>query len=169
MAIPITEHFSLEEFACHDGTPYPVDQVDDEDPQGRTWRETRLMPLCETLEAIRAAAGGDPLIIDSGYRTLEYDERLYEADRGAGNVAPPQGSQHPKGRAADIRHPTLSPVGLRNLIGRLYADGQLPHLGGLGLYPTFVHADIAPRAGSSGGANDGHLRQWGGTRLSNIA
>jgi hypothetical protein len=162
VSIPISEHFTLAEFACHDGTPYPVDQIDEDDLQGRTWFETRLAPLVGTLESIRANCGDAPLIVDSGYRTFDYDQRLYEADAGRGNVATPQGSQHPKGRAADIRHESLSPKDLHDIVLWLFKDGKLPHLGGIGLYPTFVHVDVRPRPSN-------HLAQWGGTRDTNIA
>lgn len=162
--------FSLAEFACHDGTPYPVDQVDDEDPAGRTWAETRLRPLVSTLDVIREAVG-KPIRVDSGYRTLKYDEALYQKNQAVGlnGKADPRTSQHPKGRAADIRCGSLTALQLRDLIGALYRNGRLPYLGGLGLYPSFVHVDVRPRPGSRGGARDGHLAQWGGNRLSNIA
>lgn len=147
----ITPHFRVEEFACKDGTPYPAE-----------WVQSRLLPLCETLEVIREAVG-KPIRVDSGYRTLAYDQRLYDADQGAGNVALPQGSQHPKGRAVDIRCGSLRSVQLRDLIAELFIGGKLPRLGGLGLYPTFVHVDIRDRGPRN------HLAQWGGTRYSNIA
>lgn len=155
----VTEHFTAEEFACHDGTPYPISQIDTETNDGRCWWATRLWPLCETLEAIRAAVGG-PISIDSGYRTLEYDQRIYDKSAKDGLVATPQGSQHPKGRAADIKC-ALAPKALHGLILDLYRAGRLPHLGGIGLYPTFVHVDVRP--------SHGHLAQWGGDRDSNIA
>jgi hypothetical protein len=156
----VTQHFSVQEFACHDGTPYPVAEFDDED--GRTWLESRLKPLCETLEVIREAAGYLPLTIDSGYRTLAYDDRLYQASAKDGTVAPASMSQHPKGRAADITHATMKPVALFSLILKLYEDGKLPMLGGVGLYPSFVHVDVRPRVNN-------HLAIWGGHRPSNIA
>lgn len=162
MSVYLTPHFSVAEMACKDGTPYPINEVDEEDPEKRPWMITRLLPLFDTLEVIRSMCG-KPLIITSGYRTLAYDERLYNADRDHnGNKAPPQGSQHPKGRAADIICQSLTSTQLRDLIGALYRAGKLPHLGGLGWYPSFVHVDVRPRV------ND-HLAQWGGTRLSNIA
>jgi uncharacterized protein YcbK (DUF882 family) len=161
----ISEHFALEEFRCHDGTPYPVDKLDEETADGRTWGQTRLAPLVETLEVIRGALNGRPLHVDSGYRTLEYDARLYHAEQarggGANDKAPPTTSQHPKGRAADIRTGSLTALELRDLIGGLYRAGKLPHLGALGLYPSFVHIDVRPRPGN-------HLAQWGGKRLSNV-
>lgn len=141
MSQPVTEHFTVEEFACHDGTPYPEE-----------WITPRLHPLCETLEVVREAAGSDPLHIDSGYRTPAYNERIGGAEH----------SQHMNGRASDIKHPKLSSSAVFNLILRLYKDGMLPNLGGVGLYPTFVHLDVRARVG-------GHLAIWGGDRPSNIA
>lgn len=170
MATQISDHFTVDEFACHDGTPYPASRPDDE-AKG-VWLDTRLGLLVDTLEEVRAAAGDLPLNIDSGYRTPGYDDRLYQAHLAAvgddGDVAPASRSQHPQGRAADVKHAKLSPSGLFNLILELYADGHLPHLGGLGLYPTFVHVDVRPRPGSDGAANDGHLAIWGGTRPRNV-
>ena len=156
----VTEHFTIDEFACRDGTPYPLNGTED-DPGD--WFLERLTPLCESLEVIRTAAGGAPIIIDSGYRTLAYDQRLYDASAHDGLVATPQGSQHPKGRAADIRHGWLPPAELHRLIGVLLAVGELPRVGGVGLYPRFVHIDVRPRPPS------GHVAQWGGARLSNVA
>jgi hypothetical protein len=165
---PITEHFALEEMACKTGAPYPIDTYEDEGDitpaldEPRTWRWTRLQPLCETAETVRKEAGGLPMTVDSGFRTLAYDQRLYDADAGRGNVAKPQGSQHPKGRAMDLVHSTLKPPELFNLIMKAFAEGNLPHLGGIGLYSTFVHIDVRPRGDSN------HLAIWGGTRPSNI-
>lgn len=167
MSLPVTQHFSVAEFAQHDGTPYPAE-----------WIADRLHPLCETLEVVRAAAGGLPMAIDSGYRTEEYDQRLYDAHqaalRAAGKpddhlVAEPTSSQHPKGRAADITHSKLTPLQLFSLVLELYEAGKLPRLGGVGLYRTFVHIDVRPRPGTRGAAVDGHLAIWGGSRPSNVA
>lgn len=150
MSIPVTRHFSVGEFACRDGSAYPVAELDED---GRTWLETRLLPLCETLEAIREAAGATPLTVNSGYRSPAYNAKLSGSAKD---------SQHPKGRAADIVHRTMRPLALFSLILALYEDGKLPHLGGVGLYPNFVHVDVRPRVG-------GHLAVWGGKRPSNIA
>jgi hypothetical protein len=161
--VKITEHFDSDEFACHDGTPYPMLAVDELDPHGLVWGETRLRLLCETLEVIRAEAGDEALIIDSGFRTIAFDERLYERSAKNGDVAPATSSQHPKGRASDVRHARLSPAELHALILRLWRAGKLPHLGGLGLYPTFVHIDVRPRSVD----NPTHLAQWTAGRASN--
>lgn len=166
--IPVTEHFTIDEWTCRDGTPYPIGCIDDEDAQGRTWLQSRLLPLCQLLEIIRAEAGNLPLHIDSGYRTSAYDERLYEASAKDGSVAPASRSQHPKGRAADITHPTMTPMQLFNLILRIYERGELPQLGGIGLYRNFVHVDVRKRDGSDGSPTGGHLAIWGGSRPSNV-
>jgi uncharacterized protein YcbK (DUF882 family) len=151
---PVSLHFSLEEFACHDGSAYPDE-----------WIGERLTPLCQVLEAIRGAGGNLPIRIDSGYRSIAYDDKLYQAHVARvgddGDVAPASRSQHPQGRAADIVHPSIGPVAFFNLILKLYEDGTIPQLGGVGLYPSFVHVDVRP--------HDGHLAIWGGARPSNIA
>lgn len=156
----VTEHFDSDEFRCRDGSAYPLDAIGT--PTADTWLETRLRPLCEALEVIREAAGGAAINIDSGYRTLAYDTLLYERSAKDGTVATPQGSQHPKGRAADITHAVLSPDELHALIGRLMVDGRLPMVGGFACYSTFVHLDVRPRV-------NGHVAQWNADRVSNIA
>lgn len=169
MSLPVTNHFSVGDFDCHDGTPYPVGEIDDD---GRTWLESRLKLLCDTLEVIREAAGGEPIAIDSGYRTLAYDNRLHDAHLAALQaqglpddhlVAEATSSEHPRGRAADVKHARLSPIALFGLVLQLFTAGKLPHLGGVGLYKTFIHIDVRPR--SNGGR---HLAIWGGSRPSNI-
>lgn len=186
MSIPVTQHFSVAEFACKDGQPYPVDRPEDGTgiPTGwkppltspQTWFTTRLLPLCQTLEAIRQHAilnfdlSNDRagLVVDSGYRDEAYDQRLYDAHVAAigddGLVAPASRSQHPRGCAADVRHAVLTPTQLFSLTLKLFSNNMLPYLGGIGLYPSFVHVDTRPR-----GLNGTHLALWGGTRPSNIA
>jgi uncharacterized protein YcbK (DUF882 family) len=131
----MTPHFQASEFACKDGTPYP-----------KEWEEERLRELCETLEVIREAAGNRGIRIISGYRSPAYNRKIGSTD----------GSQHPQGRAADIQHPTLTTEELHTLILALYKAGKLPHLGGLGLYPTFCHVDT--RSGK-------RLARWNGSRV----
>jgi hypothetical protein len=184
--LPITEHFTIAEWACHDGTPFPIGTIDEEDPAGRTWMQTRLLPQALMLEVIRQAAidqyGLTPaeaaIIIISGFRTISHDQAIYDAHiaalaaKGLPNdhlVAEPTSSEHPRGRAADVRHVKLPPHVLFNLVIQLFQAGKLPQLGGIGLYPDFVHLDVRKRQGSTGGANDGHLAIWGASRPSNVA
>lgn len=137
----VTEHFSLAEFRCAEGTPYPTEWVDD-----------RLMPMCQMLEVIREAWGG-PLVVISGYRTAAYNEARRRQSAGVAKM-----SQHIQGRAADI-----APAGivaarvpaLHRAILSLYGDGKLPALGGLGIYSRWVHVDIR--------AHGDRLAQWTGT------
>lgn len=156
----VTPHFKVSEFACHSGISYPTINIDQEDDLKRSWYETRLIPLAQTLEVIRAELGG-PIHINSGYRTFAYDEVLYEQSAKDGSVATPQGSQHPKGRAADIVAAML-PKDLHALILRIYNHDKLPFLGGLGLYKTFCHIDVRPRVPVT------HLAQWCGERTTNF-
>lgn len=185
MSTPITDHLTVEEFICHDGVAYPVDQVEDgsgiptnwtpPSDKPNTWRWTRLQPLGLTIETVRAAAiteyGLSPedarMFVDSGYRDEAYDEKIYNAHVAAvgddGMVAPASRSIHPKGGAGDMKHAKLTPVQLFTLGLKLFEQGQLPYLGGIGLYPTFVHFDVRQR--TNGGQ---HLAIWGGHRPTNI-
>lgn len=130
----ITTHFTLLEFACRDGTPYPT-----------RWIESRLYPLCETLETIRTRVG-KPVRVLSGYRTETYNRRVGGARR----------SQHVEGRAADIKVAGLTAAALHAVVLALRKGNCLPRLGGLGLYPGFVHVDVRPW---------GCLARWTGRRV----
>jgi uncharacterized protein YcbK (DUF882 family) len=129
----ITEHFTLEEFACHDGTPYP-----------REWLAARLAPLCYVLESLRTALGDQAMTITSGYRTPAYNRQIGGA----------RASQHVEGRAADIRVAGVGVARLHSTALALHEAGTI-QLGGLGLYPRWVHVDVRPGA---------RLARWGGNR-----
>ena len=127
------------------GTPYP-----------EIWIPDRLTVLCGVLEVPRVAYG-KPFHIISGYRTPVFNAAL--AARSSG-VA--KNSQHPQGRAADISLAadcySVDPVeiaALHELVRRLYDAGEMPALGGLGLYPHWLHLDV--RA-----TTPGHLATWTG-------
>lgn len=135
LKVLVTPHFRLDEFACKDGSPYPLD-----------WLAPRLVPLCQTLEVVREAAGGRPMRIISGYRSEAYNRKIGGA----------KASQHVQGRAADIQHPVLTADELHTLVLDLYRAGKLPQLGGLGAYVTFVHCDVR--------ATD-RLKRWTGSRV----
>jgi uncharacterized protein YcbK (DUF882 family) len=119
----------------------------------KTWLDARLRPLCETLEVIRAFFG-KPVHVNSGYRTPAYNGRL----KGAASA-----SQHMQGRAADIVIAGVDPYEVYKGVISLFRAGKLPHLGGLGSYPTFTHVDVRPRPA------DNHVAQWYGGRTSNVA
>lgn len=115
----LTPHFDSREFACHDGTPVPADEL------GSVRR------LCqELLEPLRAQFG--PVTVVSGYRTRAYN-------RAVGGAAQ---SYHvyddrPRGAAADIRCRRGGP-------GAWYAAADRLGAGGLGLYDAHVHVDTRP-------------------------
>lgn len=146
-----SKHLSWNELACvnrlgrrfadgqHAWAPGEVVQV-----YPQEWRDSRAVDLAVTFETIRAATGGLPIAINSAFRTIDYNRAVGSTD----------GSQHPAGRALDIRHPKLTPAQLHVEIIHLYTARKLPHLGGLGLYPGFVHIDVRPRGGGQ------RLAQW---------
>lgn len=130
-------YFKVEEFACHSGEPYPAAWVDD-----------RLQMLCVVLDAVRSSWGG-PLLVISGYRTPAYNLRIKGAPL----------SQHVQGRAADIAPKNATPELVRRLFDNvrgLINDNKLTLLGGMGLYPSWLHIDTRPKPPS------GHLARWDG-------
>ncbi len=131
----LSQNFWLREFRCKAGVDVPDSLIGHMEELAR-----------EVLEPIRTAWGGRIRIV-SGYRTKEYQAYL-------GGVP---GSAHLEGRAADIApgDPESAPA-LWSLIRKMYSEGRLPALGGLGRYPHFVHVDTRK-------APDGHLRRWDGT------
>lgn len=130
----ITPNFSSDEFACHDDSAYPPE-----------WIESRLAPLCETLQVVRDSFAR-PVSILSGYRSAAWNARI-----GGASL-----SQHMQGRAADIRIGGVTPAEVHARVLELHAAGKLPHLGGLGRYLTFCHLDVRPRAAGE------RLAQWTG-------
>ncbi len=143
-----SRHFTVEEFACHSGEPYPPEWVDD-----------RLKVLCDVLDTIRDAWNG-PLTVVSGFRTAAMNAALVVASaaRNGGTSGVAKNSQHTAGRAADIRtdNPTKERVAeLHELARKLYGDGKIPALGGLGVYPGWIHVDVRAKV-------DGHLATWVG-------
>ena len=138
MDMDITQHFQASEFRCKDGTDYPAE-----------WVQDRLTPLCSMLEVIREAAGGRSITVICGYRTPNYNASLAAAGH---NVA--ASSFHMQGQAADIAAEGMAASDLHALIHLLYAQGRLPLLGGLGVYPGWCHVDIRQRPA------DGHLARW---------
>jgi uncharacterized protein YcbK (DUF882 family) len=141
----VTTHFSSEEFdrpaRVRAGKQFPTAAYP------AKWIESRLRPLCETLEVIRSALSA-PLKIGSGYRDPAYNVAIGGA----------RASQHMEGRAADITVRGWSAANVHATILALYAQGKLPHLGGLGIYPGFVHVDVRPTK---------KLMRWTGSRDAN--
>lgn len=129
----VTDHFDSDEFRCHDGTAYPV-----------AWRTSRLLPLCEVLEEIRAEVGC-PIRILSGYRSPAWNARVKGAEK----------SQHVEGRAVDIVADGVSVARLHAVAMRL-AKQPGSKIGGVGLYKSWIHVDVRPRKA------DGTIATWEG-------
>lgn len=134
-----SKYFKATEFRCRDGTPYPEDWGD------------RFESLTSQLDVIREAWDA-PVVVISGYRTATYNKRVGGA----------RDSQHVQGRAADIRPAWGYLQGIRiawdeqelrekvdtitafgAMIDRLIAQGMLPRVRGVGIYPgRWVHVDV---------------------------
>lgn len=127
----LTDNFSMWEFDCHDGTPVPVMY------HGNVYR------LATALERLRGLRRGRAIAVISGWRTVTHN-------RAVGGASD---SSHLTGEGADIR--SGSPAELHAFILEEYKAGTFPELGGVGIYPGWVHFDIRK-------ARDGHLRRWTG-------
>lgn len=145
--LPDSKYFKVAEFRCHDGTDYPEDWV-------TQWSE--LSALCD---AVRDLAGV-PCDVVSGYRTADYNANLILT--GHHDVA--SSSNHILGLAADLRpQPSFGQddvLVLHDKVLDAYNQGNLPTLGGLGLYPSWIHIDLVK-------AEDGHLRRWNTRKAQN--
>lgn len=105
--IQISKNFKLKEFECKDGSQ--LVKIDSQ--------------LLYKLQALRDLIG-KPIIINSGYRTKEYNKRV----GGSPN------SQHLKGKAADIKVKGIKPADLAKKAEKVGFDG-------IGIYKTFIHVD----------------------------
>ena len=118
MPTKLTPNFLLEEFHCRDGTKVPA----------------HLMPnvreLATYLQVLRDEIG-EPIHINSGYRTPSYNKKVSKA----------KNSQHIQAKAADITVKSKTPKQLAAIIERLIKAGRMKQ-GGLGIYPGFVHYDV---------------------------
>jgi uncharacterized protein YcbK (DUF882 family) len=134
----VTPHFLFSEMSCHDGTPVP----DELKPNVRR--------LCsELLERIRSRWGG-AIVVISGYRSPAYNRAVGGAKH----------SQHVLGTAADIRCANLDDLPrLKFLIDTMIKGGELPALGGYGVYANWLHVDCRDKPA------DGHIAQWTGNKV----
>lgn len=128
MTTAASEHFSRKELACRCGCGF-----DDATPE--------LLDLAEKVRSILK----EPMIVNSCCRCRKHN----------GAVGGSPNSKHLSGSAMDFRCRGLSPTAIYNALLVAYMHGELPELGGIGLYKTFVHIDTYHPA-------DGHLRTWRG-------
>lgn len=130
----LSEHFTLREFRCKDGTDVPAPLVD------------ALSHHCKTvLEVIRHHLGV-PVVIISGYRTKAYNDKI-----GGAKASLHRYELRPGRFATDLRAKGYTPKGLRAVIVHLIETGAIPP-GGVGLYDSFVHYD-----------NRGYNARWSST------
>lgn len=113
----LTDHFHINEFACKDGTSVPVHLL------------SNVRALAVNLEIIRASFGV-PIIINSGYRTPDYNKFV-------GGVP---ASQHLLANAVDIVVKGFSPFFVFGVIRDLMKRGAIES-GAVILYNSFVHYD----------------------------
>lgn len=118
MLMELTENFSLDEFACKDGTSVPTELM------------PNVLELCKNLQVLRDKVG---IVIDviSGYRTPEYNKK----------VKGKKASQHLNAKAADIVTRDHTPKELALIIEKLIIEKKMKQ-GGIGIYPSFVHYDV---------------------------
>lgn len=114
----LTENFNLAEFACKDGTPVPEHL------------RSNVTLLAENLQVLRNYLG-EPVKLNSGYRTPAYNARVGGEDN----------SFHMKAMAADITVKSKTPAQLASIIERLIKTGDMMQ-GGIGKYKGFVHYDV---------------------------
>ena len=117
----LTENFHIDEFACHDGTPVPVELYGN------------VLELAHNLQILRDTIG-KPIRVMSGYRDPVYNAKIGGARK----------SKHMEAMAADIRVKGISPATLANKVEALIKEGTMK-AGGLGRYPTFTHYDVRGR------------------------
>ena len=123
---PARNYFAVSEFRCKCGC-------------GLSKPDAKLIA---TLNIVREVFGGK-IFVNSGHRCANHNKAV-------GGVA---NSNHTTGAAADIRGENATADDMWKLVRRLWEEGSLPDIAGLGRYPTFTHVDIAPRV-------EGRLREW---------
>lgn len=110
----LSPHFDSAEFACRCGC-------------GASTVDPRLVSLLETIHA----KINRPIHIVSGKRCAAHNAQVGGAKH----------SQHVEGKAADIQASGHTPAELHAVISQLH-NSHLAHVGGLGLYGSFVHVDV---------------------------
>lgn len=113
----LTDNFNTEEFNCNDGTKVPCVLMGN------------VGVLAAQLQQLRDHIG-IPIHINSAYRTKPYNTSIGGSPK----------SQHLEAKAADIRTNEHTPKELAAIVEDLIAEGKMK-IGGLGIYPTFIHVD----------------------------
>lgn len=114
----ITKNFTVQEFACKDGTPVPVKYT------------TNMIVLAYMLQVMRGYFNA-PITIQSGYRTVSHNTAVGGASR----------SFHLYCMAADIVVKGYTSDQVYTGVLHLIQSGKII-AGGIKNYSTFVHYDI---------------------------
>jgi uncharacterized protein YcbK (DUF882 family) len=114
----LSKNFSLSEFESKDGQPMPPE----------IFKNVAL--LARNLQILRDFIG-QPIKINSGYRSPAHNKKV-------GGV---KGSQHTKGKAADIVVKGHKPELVAEIVIELIKNGRMTQ-GGVGVYNSFLHYDI---------------------------
>lgn len=114
----LSKNFSLSEFACNDGTQFPVELMEN------------VKLLVEQLQVLRDHLN-TPIKINSGHRTKAHNKKI-------GGV---RNSRHISAEAADIVVRGVPADLVQETIKQLINDGKMKE-GGVGSYLTFTHYDI---------------------------
>lgn len=120
----LTKNFSKEEFDCHCGCEMPDNILEN------------IKKLAKELQIVRDYID-EGLVVNSGYRCLEYNRSKAVGSNDA--------SQHPKGKAGDVRAETYTPDELYNVVKNIKLNPFLSEplkINGIGRYNTFTHLDI---------------------------
>lgn len=114
----LTKNFDSAEFDCRDGTKVPAELM------------ANVQELADNLQVLRDDIG-EPIHVNSGYRTPRYNARIGGAPK----------SKHLKAQAGDITAKSFTPKQLAARIEKLIKAGKMKQ-GGLGIYPGFTHYDV---------------------------
>ena len=113
----LTANFSKSEFESKDGSPMPLDVLQN------------IQVLAEQLQVIRDEIG-KPISITSGWRSAAHNARIGGAKH----------SYHVRGMAADIQVTGMHPMDVKKLILKLMNEGKILK-GGLKAYKRWTHYD----------------------------
>ena len=113
----LTANFSKSEFESKDGSPMPLDVLQN------------IQVLAEQLQVIRDEIG-KPISITSGYRSPNHNARIGGAKH----------SFHVRGMAADIQVAGMHPMDVKKVILKLMNEGKILK-GGLKAYKSWTHYD----------------------------
>jgi len=127
----LSNNFHIREFDCRDGSRVPPELT----PVLQNLVTGILQPVRDYFQS--------PLYIISGYRTCSWNAKVGGAEN----------SVHLTAGAADFRVAGAAVHTVHDWILDEHFEGRMKALGGLGIYPNWIHADVR---------KIGVLRRWAG-------